>query len=441
MEDAIPSGLDPPLLRSPLYSADAMVLLAPHLIDSITGSFPAEAWDWQSTPLSSWTPGPSDDRKPKPSSHTVETNLLSDPNDGKRGHAVLEILTTERTYYQELGIIKNVCRQRLVEREILGKIAIQQIFAGMDDLYALHTSFLARLEETVSVDQWSPTHSSIGLIFLEFKEEMKKRYTTYINNHQSSSKTMGEEEAKNPEFRKFLHDLTKSSETKRTELKDFLVRPMQRMTKYPLLLKELAKRTPEFHPDATNIANAWDAMSDLAAFINEKMRTANMQTALFAAYESTLNCPPTFISAKRSCVMDIDAVDRRGNTHHLYLCSDLIMISVHVAEKTSLLNAFGSKRTDQPQQYRFIRWIDLQELVFEEMGNDWVRFTVSERRSPHSVSTPNHPSVVEFKIDGAAPGSQRREFVRALQSEMKSVQQAAVVRLNNEAAAAAQPSN
>lgn len=38
-EDVIPS-LPPPTLRSPLFSADAMVLLCPHLIDAIAGSLP-----------------------------------------------------------------------------------------------------------------------------------------------------------------------------------------------------------------------------------------------------------------------------------------------------------------------------------------------------------------------------------------------------------------
>ncbi|KAJ1556376.1 hypothetical protein HK405_012827, partial [Cladochytrium tenue] len=371
--ETIPSGLDPPLLRSPLYSADAIVLLSPFLIDSIAGSFPADAWDWRSEPIPAASPTPADDRatvKSGSQSLTVEENLLRDPNDGKRGHAVLEILTTERSYFQELGIIRNVLRQRLVEREILSKIPLENIFAGMDELYTLHKAFLEKVEETVSVDSWSPTHSSIGLLFLDFKDEMVKRYTTYINYHQTSSKTISEEEGRNPEFKKFL---------------------------------QLAKRTPEFHPDAANIANAWDSMSELAATINEKMRTANMQTALFAAYERTLNCPPTFISARRSCVMDIDATDRRNTVYHLYLCSDLIMLSVHIAEKTSLLAAFGGKRSEQPQQYKFIRWMDLQELTFEELPNDFVRFTLSERRAPNSVSTAGHSSVVELRIDGSVP--------------------------------------
>ncbi|KAJ3210586.1 Protein T2 [Dinochytrium kinnereticum] len=233
--DLVPPDLDPPLLRSPLYSADAMVLLAPHLIDAISGSLPADAWEYMSIPI------PTVSATPQADSSVPNTPEYHLTKEGVRGYAVLEILQTERNYYKDLGVIKNICRQRLIEREILSKISINKIFAGMDELFALHTNFLADMEEIMAVESWNASESSVGTLFLEHKDDMSKHYINYINNYSAATKTMEEEDTNNPEFRKFLVECTKTEEVKHG-LKDLLLRPMQRMTKYPLLIKDAVDR-------------------------------------------------------------------------------------------------------------------------------------------------------------------------------------------------------
>jgi hypothetical protein len=134
--------------------------------------------------------------------------------------------------------------------------------------------------------------------------------------------------------------------------------------KYP----ELAKRTPEYHPDFSNISAAWEAMGSLATTVNEKMATANMQTALFAAYETTSGCPVNLISSKRRCVFDIDAIEKTSNRPvHIFLCSDLLMIAHHLKEKSVFSNFGKSSGENQTQQYKFLRWIDLMEISLEEL--------------------------------------------------------------------------
>ncbi|KAJ3128978.1 Protein T2, partial [Irineochytrium annulatum] len=377
--------------------------------------------------------------------NTPEYHLIK---DGIRGYAVLEILTTERNYYKELGVIKNVgagvfcdldcvsrtnvgsqiCKKRLEEREILSRISINKIFAGMEDLYDLHTSFLAKMEELLSADSWAPSETSIGTLFLEYvrsysvsvadiinatnnlqKEQMAKYYIVYINNYSSATKTMSEEETNNPEFKKFLIECTKSEEVKHG-LKDLLVRPMQRMTKYPLLIRELDKKTADNHPDSANIKNALEAMSSLATTVNDKMAEMVMLISLFKAHDVTLNCPPTLLTSRRRCIISIDAMDRSNRHLHLFLCSDLIMV-VTVQRKV-----FGA----QQHQYKFLRWLDLLEVTLEDLGNDWARITLSEEnRRATSLTTPGFSNLFEFKIDGQEPGSRRMDFIRSLQSELR----------------------
>ena len=51
-----------------------------------------------------------------------------------------------------------------------------------------------------------------------------------------------------------------------------LIKPVQRILRYPLLLNELLKCTEAEHADRADLARARDIMTDVAAFINESKR-------------------------------------------------------------------------------------------------------------------------------------------------------------------------
>lgn len=65
----------------------------------------------------------------------------------------------------------------------------------------------------------------------------------------------------------------------RFALKDLLSVPMQRMLKYPLLLKELIGSTKASHPEYGNLRKALLAVQDVAKYINETKRdNENLET-------------------------------------------------------------------------------------------------------------------------------------------------------------------
>lgn len=56
------------------------------------------------------------------------------------------------------------------------------------------------------------------------------------------------------------------------DLNAFLIKPVQRVCKYPLLLKELLKNTPETHPDYADLNEAHEAMQNSCLKLNERKR-------------------------------------------------------------------------------------------------------------------------------------------------------------------------
>ncbi|KAJ3009580.1 UNVERIFIED_CONTAM: Intersectin 1 (SH3 domain protein) [Siphonaria sp. JEL0065] len=264
---SIPDNLlDPPLLRSPLYSADAMVTLAPVLMDAISGAVPMDAWEWHSSPIS-WIANPKlrDNLNDDPHQY-----IIADPSGSKRGYAVLGILTTERTYHHELSIIKEVIQGKLREMKILSDYAMKSIFEGMGvrtARFAHDDSYKNGRHLDICSDNWDHMDSKI-----KQKVQLKEYYIQYINNRQLSEKTIiNESQNANETFKNFLSLCTKSRETKFTELKELLLRPFQRLTRYPLLLRELNNRTPAEHPEKQSIQNTIEGMSDIAHEVEEKM--------------------------------------------------------------------------------------------------------------------------------------------------------------------------
>ena len=53
-----------------------------------------------------------------------------------------------------------------------------------------------------------------------------------------------------------------------------MIKPVQRLCKYPLLLRELCSHTPEGHADYLNVENAKKKVDDAVDFVNEGKREA-----------------------------------------------------------------------------------------------------------------------------------------------------------------------
>uniref|UniRef100_A0AAR2KHP8 Vav 3 guanine nucleotide exchange factor b n=1 Tax=Pygocentrus nattereri TaxID=42514 RepID=A0AAR2KHP8_PYGNA len=68
-----------------------------------------------------------------------------------------------------------------------------------------------------------------------------------------------------------LEECSKRANNGKFTLRDLLVVPMQRVLKYPLLLQELVKHTPD-SSEKNNLRTALDAMRDLAQYVNEVKR-------------------------------------------------------------------------------------------------------------------------------------------------------------------------
>lgn len=121
--------------------------------------------------------------------------------------------------------------------------------------------------------------TNIGAAFVTHMTQMEKVYTEYLRNHDAANKKL-QLLQRNPkvaiwlkECRDWASDLTSA-----WDLDSLLVKPVQRILKYPLLLADLLESTPEDHPDRASLSSALLEVTNISVRINEMKKRADLVT-------------------------------------------------------------------------------------------------------------------------------------------------------------------
>ncbi|XP_074826142.1 phosphatidylinositol 3,4,5-trisphosphate-dependent Rac exchanger 1 protein isoform X2 [Natator depressus] len=195
-----------------------------------------------------------------------------------------EILGTERDYVGTLRFLQSAflhrIRQNAVDKaeKYITEENIKILFSNIEDILDVHKEFLAALEFCLQPEPQS--QHELGNVFLKFKDKFFV-YEEYCSNHEKALRLLMELN-KIPAVRTFLLSCMLLGGRKTTDipLEGYLLTPIQRICKYPLLLKELAKRTPSKHPDHQAVQNALQAMKTVCTNINETKRQMEKLEAL-----------------------------------------------------------------------------------------------------------------------------------------------------------------
>lgn len=161
---------------------------------------------------------------------TDDASITSTVKRTQREHIIDELVKTERTYVQHLELLQSF--KRLVEEKgVVTGDCIHDIFLNLNALLDFQRRFLIRVEQT---NAQSPDEQNWGHLFVLYKDAFKV-YEPYIANQKKC------EEVAMREFER-LKETGGSAEMQQmvespTHLTSFLLKPFQRLAKYPLLLK------------------------------------------------------------------------------------------------------------------------------------------------------------------------------------------------------------
>uniref|UniRef100_A0A8C1V4N9 Phosphatidylinositol 3,4,5-trisphosphate-dependent Rac exchanger 2 protein n=1 Tax=Cyprinus carpio TaxID=7962 RepID=A0A8C1V4N9_CYPCA len=182
-----------------------------------------------------------------------------------------ELLKTERDYVGTLEFL-SVSATWVINSQcnLFHAFAPQVLFSNLEEILSVHRDFLSMVEELLQPDP-NPYHE-VGRCFLHFRGRFQI-YDEYCGNHEKAQRLLLELN-KIRTVRTLLLNCMLLGGRKNTEvpLEVYLVAPIQRICKYPLLLRELLKRTPKKHNDYLMVQESLQVMKAVCSNINETKR-------------------------------------------------------------------------------------------------------------------------------------------------------------------------
>nr|XP_019580440.1 PREDICTED: dynamin-binding protein isoform X2 [Rhinolophus sinicus] len=190
----------------------------------------------------------------------------------KRAKVVEELHQTERDYIRDL----EMCIERIMvplQQAQIPNIDFESLFGNMQMVIKVAKQLLADLE----------TSDAVGPVFLDHRDELEGTYKVYCQNHDEAISLL-EIYEKDEKIQKHLQDSLADLKSLYNEwgctnyinLGSFLIKPVQRVMRYPLLLMELLNSTPESHPDKVPLTNAVLAVKEINVNINEYKRRKDL---------------------------------------------------------------------------------------------------------------------------------------------------------------------
>ncbi|XP_062419081.1 pleckstrin homology domain-containing family G member 7 [Pungitius pungitius] len=174
----------------------------------------------------------------------------SDPQGFKRQEAIWELFTSECVYFlDQLMVLKEVFSATLTNlqaRHCLADVDSWRLFANLNELCLVSFGFLNNLLRAIR-DALQVTRGGgptlLELLSKAFQESLCHCLQKYCLNYSTALLYLDSLKPRE-DFGSYVKWCERNEQCRRLQLRDLLVAPLQRLTRYPLLLRNIAKRCP-----------------------------------------------------------------------------------------------------------------------------------------------------------------------------------------------------
>ncbi|XP_028858545.1 T-lymphoma invasion and metastasis-inducing protein 2 isoform X2 [Denticeps clupeoides] len=223
---------------------------------------------------------PEDQRNPYSTDCTLQRPYPRHMSITERLRKVIqELVDTEKSYVKDLGSLFEIYLKPLQSETFLSQDEMESLFGSLPEMLDFQRVFLHTLEEHIASspdfstletpEQFKKLLFSLGGLFLYYADHFKL-YSGFCANHIKVQKVL--ERAKTDQaFKEFLEARNPTKQHSST-LESYLIKPVQRVLKYPLLLRELVSLTNAESEEHSHLTEALKAMEKVASHINEMQK-------------------------------------------------------------------------------------------------------------------------------------------------------------------------
>uniref|UniRef100_A0A671WL50 Intersectin 1 n=1 Tax=Sparus aurata TaxID=8175 RepID=A0A671WL50_SPAAU len=197
-------------------------------------------------------------------------DMLS-PMERKRQGYIHELIVTEENYVNDLQLVTEIFHKPLLECELLTEKEVAMIFVNWKELIMCNIKLLKALRVRKKMSGDRMPVKMIGDILTNQLPHMQP-YIRFCSCQLNGATLIQQKTDDNPEIKDFLKRLAMDPRCKGMPLSSFLLKPMQRVTRYPLIIKNILENTPESHPDHSHLKAALEKAEELCSQVNEGVR-------------------------------------------------------------------------------------------------------------------------------------------------------------------------
>ncbi|XP_044294416.1 kalirin [Varanus komodoensis] len=305
-----------------------------------------------------------------------------------------ELVQTEKDYVKDLGIVVEGFMKRIEEKgvpeDMKGKDKI--VFGNIHQIYDWHKDFfLAELEKCLQ------EHDRLAQLFIKHERRLHM-YVVYCQNKPKSEYIVAECGAYFEEVQQEINQ--------RLTLSDFLIKPIQRITKYQLLLKDFLKFSEKAGLECSETEKAVELMCLVPKRCNDMMNLGRLQ-----GFEGKLAAQGKLLQQDTFYVTEQDSGGlSRPKERRVFLFEQIVIFS-ELLRKGSLTPG-----------YLFKRSIKMTYLILEEnVDNDPCKFALMSREtSERLILQAANPEIQQAWVqDISQVLDTQRDFLNALQSPIE----------------------
>ncbi|KAL0142361.1 CNH domain-containing protein [Mucor lusitanicus] len=185
-----------------------------------------------------------------------------------RQEAINEMIYSEEVYKKDLETLSEVVVAPLLKKSIIASTQkreefVREVFGNYKELTEVSTALFADLLDLQHQHQ-NECVPMIGDILIKHFAYFEDPFSQYCPRVSLAEYLVKEEERNNPDFERFIVHVEKSKRMRRLAFRHFLLNPVTRMQRYPLLLDAILKKTDEDHPDHTYLSKCLDMVKKVA---------------------------------------------------------------------------------------------------------------------------------------------------------------------------------
>ncbi|XP_041966783.1 FYVE, RhoGEF and PH domain-containing protein 6-like [Alosa sapidissima] len=189
-------------------------------------------------------------------------------------HIAREIMSSEKVFVDVLKLLHIDFRDAVAKvsqqagKPVIEERNLNQILYYLPQLYELNQDLLKELEDRVA--QWDQ-YSQLADIFVK-KGPYLKMYSTYIREFDKNVALLDEQCRKNPSFAAAVREFEASPRCANLALRHYLLKPIQRIPQYQLLLTDYLKNLTEDSTDYKDTQAALSIVKEVANHANDIMK-------------------------------------------------------------------------------------------------------------------------------------------------------------------------